>query len=231
MNAPLGALADTSALTRGASRLSQNDVRFKARVTPEQTRALAKCARKELGLPDIADSWIVARHFCLRYGAELVQLQIAGAHSAVNIQEGADDERATVTITLFHRKLQKSPVTVVRRCICRLQGRALCGACVLRARRSHASVFPQLSYAEGLAYLKVAAIHLKLEKAEQWGTHAFRRGWADEALKAGGVTALFYSGGWRGVAAFSYVAAQSRGAVESAEWLVEYSDSSDGERV
>ena len=56
----------------------------------------------------------------------------------------------------------------------------------------------------------------------EWGTHAFRRGWADEALRAGGPTALFYSGGWRGVAAFGYVAAQSRGAIAAAEWLVDH---------
>ena len=120
-------------------------------------------------------------------------------------------------------------MTVVRRCICKLQGRALCGACVLRARRNQARVFPYFTYADGLAYLKSAAMHLKFEKATEWGTHAFRRSWANEALKACGVTALFCSGGWHGVAAFSYVIAQSRGALESAEWLVEFSDSSECE--
>ena len=88
-------------------------------------------------------------------------------------------------------------------------------------------MFPHVSYTEGLAYLKAAAMHLKLGRASEWGTHAFRRGWANEALKAGGATALFYSGGWRGVAAFSYVEAKARGALEAAEWLVKFSDSSD----
>ena len=36
--------------------------------------------------------------------------------------------------------------------------------------------------------------------------------------KAGGATALFYRGDWRGVAAFSYVEANARGAVEAAEF-------------
>ena len=75
--------------------------------------------------------------------------------------------------------------------------------------------------------LKCAAGHLGLESANSWGTHAFRRGWADEALRAGGPTALFYNGGWRGVAAFSYAAAQTRGAIAAAEWLVDFSESSD----
>ena len=98
-----------------------------------------------------------------------------------------------------------------------------------RSRRGGAQVFPDLSYAEGLAYLKAGAAHLGFERASEWGTHAFRRSWANDAIKNGGATALFYSGGWRGVAAFSYVAAQTRGAMEAAEWLVEFSDSSQGE--
>ena len=53
-----------------------------------------------------------------------------------------------------------------------------------------------------------------------------RRGWADEALQQGGPTALFYSGGWRGVAAFGYTSAKSRGAVAAAEWCIDFSDSS-----
>ena len=48
-------------------------------------------------------------------------------------------------------------------------------------------------------------------------------------VESWGATALFYSGGWRGVAAFSYVETKARGAVEAAEWLVEFSDSSDGD--
>ena len=103
---------------------------------------------------------------------------------------------------------------------------ACCGVCVLRRRREQGRVFPAITYSEALACLKAGAIHLKFEEAAAWGTHAFRRGWATEALRAGGVTALFYSGGWRGVAAFAYVDAQSRGAVSGAEFLVDFSDSS-----
>lgn len=66
-----------------------------------------------------------------------------------------------------------------------------------------------------------------IERAMDWGTHAFRRGFADEALRAGGPAALFFSGGWKGIAAFGYVAAKSRGALAAAEWLVNHSDSSE----
>ena len=227
VESPLGVLADTSYLVRGASKLSGVSMRYKPRADADQARALVRFARKEVGRADIADSWVVARHFCLRYGAEVVPLEQAGAHSAISIDRSATPP--VLTITFFHRKMQHSPVAVVRRCICQLQGRALCGVCVLSSRLGRAKVFTGLSYAEGLAYLKAGAAHLKFERASEWGTHAFRRGWANEALKAGGPTALFYSGGWRGIAAFSYVTAQARGAIEAAEWLVEFSDSSDGE--
>ena len=228
LEAPVGVLADTAGIVRGAMRLSAGGVRFKPRADAEQTRALVKCARKDFGRSDIADSWVVARHFCLRYGAEVVPMQTAGNHSAVHVAD-EEGELPVVTLTLFCRKMHNSPVTVVRRCICKLQGRTLCGACVLKARVGDVHVFPHVSYTEGFAYLKAAAMHLRLERASEWGTHAFRRGWANEALKAGGATALFYSGGWRGVAAFSYVEAKARGALEAAEWLVEFSDSSDGD--
>ena len=99
--------------------------------------------------------------------------------------------------------------------------------------RSAASgrLFPDLTYTEGLAFLKVAAQALAFPNAEGWGTHACRRGWADEALQAGGPTALFYSGGWRGITAFAYTTAKARGALAAAEWLIEFSDSSEDEDV
>ena len=32
---------------------------------------------------------------------------------------------------------------------------------------------------------------LKLERASEWGTHVFKRGWANEALQAGGAVEFF----------------------------------------
>ena len=86
-----------------------------------------------------------------------------------------------------------------------------------------------LIYEDNLAILKIGAQEIGLPHTDEWGTHTFRRRWADETLQAGGPTALFYSGGWRGVAAFGYTSAKSKGALSAAEWLIEFSDSSDGE--
>ena len=89
--------------------------------------------------------------------------------------------------------------------------------------------FGHVSYSEALAFLKAGAVALNLPDARGWGTHAFRRGFANDALRAGGVSALFWSGGWRGLAAFGYAKTQSRGDLAAAEWLVEHSESSGGE--
>jgi len=103
----------------------------------------------------------------------------------------------------------------------------LCGVCSLEVlAKSDAQPFAEVQYAEALAVLKMAAGALGFQHPESWGTHAFRRGFADEALQAGGPQALFFSGGWRGVAAFGYGSAQSRGAIAAAEWLIDHSDSS-----
>ena len=83
----------------------------------------------------------------------------------------------------------------------------------------------------GLALVKAAASIIGINEPMAWGTHVFRRGWADEALQAGGPSALFFSGGWKGVAAFGYVQAKSKGALQAAEWLVEFSDSDNDDAV
>ena len=227
VDCPLGVVEETSALIRGAVKSGPSSIRFKARASAVQTRALAKYVGDQIGRKDIADSFVVARHFCVRYGAEVVCLESAGSHSSVHLSER--DGLPVVSLTLYRRKMQRAPVSVVRRCICRLHCSSLCGVCILRARTEQDRTFPGLTYADGLAYLKAAAVFLKFERATEWGTHAFRRGWADEALREGGATALFYSGGWKGLAAFGYASAQTRGALEAAEWLVEFSDSSEGE--
>jgi len=234
LNMELGVLIDTSALTKGSVKISERTGqgrRVKVRASAEQTRNLAAVAREQFQREDVADSWILARHFCLRYGSEVLPLGKNNDHSSVEIEECPDDGRWQASITLKHRKMQHGPVLVVRKCICTLQGKRLCGVCVLKRRCDLQSeqLFAGITYPEGLGLLKAAASQLRFSDALDWGTHAFRRGWADEALKHGGPTALFYSGGWRGIAAFSYASAKSRGALSAAEWLVEYSDSSEDE--
>ena len=141
----------------------------------------------------------------------------------------ADDGRPSISYTIKDRKMCLEPVEVVRNCICQKQGKKLCGVCVLRRRWTRGKLFPNVTYKQALGLIKSAACRLHLDNAQLWATHAFRRGFAAEALKEGGPQALFYSGGWKGVAALGYADAQARGALAAAEWVIDHSDSSDSE--
>ena len=226
VQAPLGVISDTQRLSRGAEKIT-NDAfrREKVRATAEQTRRIRKWC-SEAGRPLLGASWAIARQFCLRY-SEVLALG-TGAVAFRFTGEG----RKTCVIRFTRRKAYNEPCETTRRCICHLQGRLLCGVCALLALGdAEPAPFAGVQYADALAVLKLAASALELPSAPAWGTHAFRRGFADEALQHGGPTALFFSGGWKGVAAFGYVSAQSRGALAAAEWLVDHSDSSDDEQA
>ena len=159
IKAPVNVLAKTAGMIRGAMKLSAGGVHFKPRADAEQTRALVNGAKKDFGCSDIANNWIVARHFCLRYGAEVVPMQTVENHSAVHVAE-KKNALPVVTLTLFRRKYN-SPVTVVRRCICKLQGTNIVRR--LRSQNSsgkHSLVFLMCWYTESLAYLEAAVMHL-----------------------------------------------------------------------
>ena len=118
-----------------------------------------------------------------------------------------------------------TPVVVTRPCICGDAANALCGVCILSSRPGGGRVFPTVDYNAALALLKRAAAAAGLPSPSHWGTHCFRRGAADDALRAGGPTALFWCGGWRGVAALGYAPARALREASAVNYLVEYSDS------
>eukprot|EP00959_Pyramimonas_sp_CCMP1952_P010176 212766-Pyramimonas_sp.AAC.1 len=66
MRSPLGALLDASRIARGAEKSGRAIRRVKIRAHADQTRKLAQwCVSNDR--QDIGDSWVVSRHFCLRY--------------------------------------------------------------------------------------------------------------------------------------------------------------------
>ena len=223
----LGALADTRRLERGATASGRGaQGRPKMRATAQQTRDLCSALRSRIGAPEVADAFVVARHFCLRFGAEVVPLCRAGSHSSVQIHPARQVRPLRAEITFFRRKMCHTPVVVTRPCICGDVANALCGVCILNARPGKGRVFPTVDYCTALALLKRAAAAANLPSPSHWGTHCFRRGAADDALRAGGPSALFWCGGWRGVAAFGYASARALGEASAANFLVEFSDSS-----
>jgi hypothetical protein len=179
-------------------------------------------------LYDVADSFVVARQYALRYKSELIPLEFSDDHRFLSVR-GTE-----VTINTPRKTSKRQVVPIVRKCICKKQGSLLCGACVLRKRigskkpgQKHGYVFPQVSYASALYWLRQGASALGWIAPQSWGTHAFRRGWGREAFKAGGLSALFLSGGWRGLAAFGYMSARQRSEVEACDFAVDASDDED----
>ena len=224
LRASPGYLADTTRLVKGAEKAMAGQVRPRVWATAVQTRELVAWAG-QTGRQDIGWSWAVSRHFCLRYSETLSLGADAAPFRFVGSGTGSE-----AVVTFMRRKCYRAPVEVSRKCICTGRTQSLCGVCALRqAAAESPTPFSHVRYSEALAFLKAAATAMHFENAQHWGTHAFRRGFADDALRAGGPSALFWSGGWRGLAAFGYATAQSRGALAAAEWLIEHSDSSGGE--
>ena len=139
----------------------------------------------------------------------------------------AGEKRAGILFAA--RKHNRDPEEIWRKCVCVAQGKRLCGVCVLhrRWRRAGEALFPEVVYDDTLAFVKLGAAALRFPRAAQWGTHAFRRGRADEVLRTQGPAALMTLGGWRGVAAFAYASARTRSEVVAAEEMIARSDSSE----
>ena len=91
-------------------------VRFKPRVDAEQTSV--NCVRKNCGPSDIADSWLVTRHFCFKY----VQ-RCAHANTRKSLSGARCGERKCTPSGYVNSVPSRStsPLTVMLRCICRLQ--------------------------------------------------------------------------------------------------------------
>ena len=141
-------------------------------------------------------------------------------------------------VTFMERKCFTAPVVVSRSCICKSQGRLLCGQCALRSISvsehilrgdsiCSSPVFSSVTYTSALASLKLGAAALGFPNPASWATHCFRRGFAEDALRAGGPGTRFWAGGWRGVATLGYTEARTRGKLGAAEWLIDHADSSD----
>ena len=94
-------------------------------------------------------------------------------------------------------------------------------------RQQSGWLYPNMDYADALYTLKETAAILNWPDPDTWGLHCWRRGWGREAFAAGGLAALFLSGGWKGVAAFAYLEAKQKSAIEGAEFCLNFSDDED----
>ena len=146
----------------------------------------------------------VSRIFLLRVPSEIVPLQWDGEHSRVILTE------KSATITLMRRKNLSRPSALERACCCETSGRRLCGVHWLHymhrhRRHDNPNVF-SLSAAVFLQRVRRLASTVDIDNAGLLGTHAFRRGMAQDIVSAGGSLAtLLRAGGWHSKAFLSYL--------------------------
>ena len=178
LEAPVGVLAETTKIICGAV-IYAKGVRFQPRADAEQTSALMNCARKDFGRSDIADNWLVTRHFCFKY----VQ-KCAHADSGKSLS-GARREKGECTPSGYVNSVPSrniSPLPVGRRCICRLQDEHCAALAFSGLEWETFACFPHVLCTEGLAYLKTAAVRRNLEEPANENA-CVSAWWANEALE------------------------------------------------
>ena len=177
LEAPVGVLAETTKIICGAMKLSGGSVRFKPRADAEQTSV--NCARKNFGRSDIADNWLVTRHFCFK----CVQ-KCAHADSGKSLS-GARRGKGECTPSGYVNSVPSrstSPLTVGRRCICRLQDEHCAAPAFSGFEWETFACFPHVLCTEGLAYLKTAAVRRNLKEPAN-GNACVSAWWANAALE------------------------------------------------
>jgi hypothetical protein len=185
LRVPAGELADTARLVRGAEKAAVGQLRPRVWASTAQTRALVKWT-VIAGRQDLAHSWTVARHFCLRY-SETLALGTAAAPFRF-ARSGSE-----CILTFMRRKCYKTPVEVTRRCLCADGAHLLCGVCALaEAAKADAEPFSHISYAEALGFLKAGAAALAFPQAPHWGP--MHSGVVLRMMHFGPVGPLLYSG-------------------------------------
>ena len=182
-------------------------------------------AAEAAGLTEVADAFSVARGFLFRVPSEMIPLEWcwpAGRHSGIRFSQ------RSVSIVLARRKNCKSESTLRRECVCHQQGRRLCGfhrlhAAVERAKKQNRPRVFSFSYAYFLRQVKHFA---SLCGVTEVGTHAFRRGMAqDMAAQGCQLFEILQAGGWRSSSFMAYMKPHELQAGACAQLIADHSDS------
>ena len=184
---------------------------------------MIKCA-VEAGDQEVATIYATSRLFMLRVPSECLPLQLAGEHSEVHI--GTND----ISLTLFRRKNCSGPTVIHRRCVCATEGRTLCAVCALklwidRFRGQHPAKLFRVSAKSFVKYMRRDAARCGLTGAALLGSHAWRRGMAQDIVNAGGSLAtLLRAGQWRSSAFRVYLQQQALDEDAVAKLVIDHSD-------
>ena len=151
---------------------------------------------------DLAAIVAVSRLFLLRVPSEAIPLQWSGAHSRVELTA------TQAKITLMRRKNCATPSTLTRDFCCASSGRALCAVHWLHqlwSTKSSSNVFAMTTSRLRKA-IKNVAMRAAVPDWQNLGTHAFRRGMAQDILDHGGhLSVLLQAGGWSSSAYLHYL--------------------------
>ena len=164
----------------------------------------------------------VARLFMLRVPSECLALEIQGEHSSVGLEGDA------VTLTLFSRKNSRRPAIIRRSCVCTSEGKLLCAVCALigwcRDLGAGDQLFDSTKYQFSHSLQFFAAV-AGLPNAEMYGSHALRRGMAQDIMKAGGSLATqMRAGQWSSGAYRAYLQNHVLEEDAIAQLLIDHSD-------
>jgi hypothetical protein len=174
------------------------------------------------GMFEFATICTVARLFMLRVPSEGLPLQVNGLHSSIEFGE------ESVTITLNSRKNSRRPSVLTRQCVCKNSGKTLCAVCAVRRWCPPGS--PQgrifsMTPQKFLTTLKSIAVLCGITNASRMGSHAFRRGMAQDIIKAGGnLATLMRAGQWSSGAYKVYLQNQALDEDAIASLIINHSD-------
>ena len=178
------------------------------------------------GDAELADAFAVARGFLFRVQSEMVPLCVSpyqlGTHSGIEFR------KSRVCVTLARRKNAPQRTYLERDCTCKLQGDALCAYHSLRravtraqaAGRSRVFSFSYASFASATKYYAARAGVMHV------GTHAFRRGMAqDMAAQGCPLYEILQAGGWKSAGFMAYMSQHELEAGACAQFVANHSDS------
>lgn len=164
----------------------------------------------------------ISRLFLLRVPSEAIPLEWDGEHSRIELEEDC------ARLILMRRKNSRFPSILERFCCCRTSGVELCGVHWLhrlRADRDSGKLF-NVSARSFICNVRTYAVQAKIPNASKLGTHAFRRGMAQDIISNGGTLAvLLKAGDWHSKAFLSYLRENQAQDEAVAQIVVNASDS------
>ena len=187
---------------RGALKFLGGVIRKRPAVNSRQVRATIQAAAQDEAV-ESACLMAVARLFLLRAPSEGIRLQWNGSHSKIEL------EGSKITLTLMARKNRATPTVMTRESCCRSSGKSPCAvhwlASQFRRCGTRERVF-QLSKHQFARDVKLYGEKAGITGWQTLGTHAFRRGMAQEILDEGGNLAiLLKAGDWTSSAFLHYL--------------------------